>query len=667
MLKPTAWTLPTLNIREDWNQGYSIYKNTNVHGHLPTLGPTGERNLVCFKAERLLLHQVIVEMSVGIKHMKIPESDFQRMISTEYQKLLVTHGERLVALNSEYAKAVQTVGSERNPGNLANIKAEYESKVLSSIQRMARDRVEEIQIQHPKLAIEAPYSFERETLMVAGGQASGKGTSVGLLADKMGDKWEHTVRINTDSYKPLVLAPDNLAPEIYSQLAQQEASLIHGKLQTRLGELEQQGKCPHVLVDQVFLGSDKLDLAIKSSGKSEIIAVSTKVETAIARSFGRGAETGRYEDTKGILRCHKFSTEQMMTTLAGYDGEDVNFTLVDNNVPKGDTPIRCMSVDLKDQTIVIHNEARMREYLKKLNININATGEDNLYGNAALSLKDYLEPLISKGYTVTLGQSGLKLSSQEKILICLDHIADLNRLEEAGFEAIDIDYMDDEKLTQLLSNSEGIKTLAIAMKMSTIDMNFLSSDKLDILLSKADGIRNLADAGFDKNAISMMDDEVLAKFLDNSEGIKTLATAMKMSTIDIKFLSSDKLDILLSKADGIRNLADAGFDKNAVSMMDDEKLAKFLDKSADVVKLSALGFSDSDLTNMDEDLLDQLLDNSDVVSEMITKDNMRPFNLSIQSADALGELIQVKKQSMALERDGNLEDNVPRRDIGFRN
>jgi Zeta toxin len=720
----TAWTVPTLDIKNSWNQGYSIYNNENVHGDLPTLGPTGDRGLVCFKAERLLLHEVIVEMSVGIKHMDISEGDFQAMINTECGKLIEQNQELLQALNSEYQKAVQTVGSDQVGVNLAGIKAEYESKVMGVVQGMARDRVREIQVQFPALRIRPPSMYSRETLMVAGGQASGKGSSVGLLSQKMGEEWGHTVRINTDSYKPLVLNPANYPPEIYSQLAQQEASLIHGKIQSRLNGLQAQYMCPHVLVDQVFLGSDKLDLAIKSGGKSEIIAVSTKVEDAITRSFSRGVATGRYEDTKGILNCHKRSTAQMISTLANYDGQDVNFTLVDNNVPKGDAPIRTLSVDLKNKTVVIHNAGRLREYLKKMNINIDATGEDDLYENAPLSLKDYLGPLISKGYNITLGESEIEYMNQKTTLLCLDNIGDLCRLEDIGFSRVDLEYMEDDKLSMLLEHARGVEVLAKVAGFDRFSIKGMDPRKLSTLITHPEGVDVLVKvagfnkfaienvnprsliallenpegtavlakvAGFDKFAIEHLDAKRLETLVTNPEGTNTLVKVAGFNKFAIEHLGIDRLNVLVKNPagvdalvkkvglnkfaiehfdiqkltllvqnpDGINALVTAGFNKLDIESMDQSRLEQLLDKPAELATLNELGFSKFDLETLDSDVVEQLLDNADIVREMVTTDSVRPMTLKIQSAESLGDLIQLKKQSMERELPRNEQENAP--------
>jgi hypothetical protein len=250
-----------------------------------------------------------------------------------------------------------------------------------------------------------PEPTDRLTLMVAGGQASGKGSSVArikLSAKQAGVEWDNIVKINTDSYKSLLLEPGTVRPELYSQLAQEEASIIHQKIQGRLSQMAEEGKAPHVFVDQVFAGKDKIDFGLLNGGKVRGIIVSTEVSDAIERSYSRGVEDGergRYENTQGILRCHKLMTAQLPGVLAQYNNRDVSFLLVDNNVPKGQQAQDVMSIDLLTGEIKIFSSEMLERFIKKEKININAKSQDTLYINDGKdhSPREYLQPLLLDG------------------------------------------------------------------------------------------------------------------------------------------------------------------------------------------------------------------------------------------------------------------------------
>lgn len=248
--------------------------------------------------------------------------------------------------------------------------------------------------------LEIPAPSDRLTLMVAGGQASGKGSSVARLqeaAKKDNLKWSNFVKINTDSYKSLLLKPDSVKPELFSQLAQEEASVIHLKVQNRLIEKANHQQAPHAFIDQVFVGKDKIEYGLMKEGKVKGIIVSTDVGDAVERSYSRGAQEGRYENTQGILRCHKLMAQQVPTTLSNFVGQDVEFLLVDNNVAKGEQAENVMSVNLKTKELSIYSEINLERFAHKGKINEKATTRDNLYlESRSINHGEYMKPLIEK-------------------------------------------------------------------------------------------------------------------------------------------------------------------------------------------------------------------------------------------------------------------------------
>ncbi|MFM9834849.1 MAG: zeta toxin family protein, partial [Methylophilaceae bacterium] len=237
----------------------------------------------------------------------------------------------------------------------------------------------------------------RITAMVAGGQASGKGSSVRILEKEIesrGINWLDFVRINTDSYKPLVLRPGSVDKFQYSQLTQTEASIIHQKLFSKLCLMAQNDKAPHVLVDQVFVGEDKLEYAKINSGQAIVAVVSTEVTTAIERAFQRGMganppELGRFEDTESILRCHKRVAEQLPHILAKFVGSNATARILDNNVIFGAAPDCAAMIFLgaDDKRIVVLSKNAMKDFLRKLFINEKARGVAEVYP-PGLSISD---------------------------------------------------------------------------------------------------------------------------------------------------------------------------------------------------------------------------------------------------------------------------------------
>ncbi len=211
-------------------------------------------------------------------------------------------------------------------------------------------------------ALEPPKPDERLLFLIAGGQASGKGSSYATLkynAEKNGIGWPNVSKGGGDTFRSLLLDPSTIHPELFSQLSTPEASYIsHTIVKSKLDAMATAGVAPHIFVEQLYLGQDKINLALENGGSAHVVFVSTDVEQAIERSYGRGVDTGRFENVKGILSAHCGSTTQLPGRLRENAGKDLYITIVDNNVEKGKQPDPIASIDCKSGKIVIYDEEK---------------------------------------------------------------------------------------------------------------------------------------------------------------------------------------------------------------------------------------------------------------------------------------------------------------------
>lgn len=385
-----AWKVPTLDLMSS-DEPYTIFDLQNVFCDSQQMrncpdfinDPASRRHVIPFKPHRLYLHEVIVIFSIHAVQQS--EEKFQNAVATIYEAGRTVYLDRFEALEQLWEHN-QSISLQ----NLKSIYASYQEKVMPEIRRIANQMVGTYIRKNNIQTIEIPQSNDRITAMVCGGQASGKGSSVAQLKLKMeqaGVKWDNVVRINTDAYKPLVLTPGSVNFMLYSQLAQPEAAVIHSKLTECLKAMAESGKAPHVLIDQVFVGKDKLEFALISAGKAMVVVVSTDVVTAVERSFNRGAETipsthGRYEDTFGILRCHKNFAIQLPKVLAEFVKADIKVNIVDNNVERGSEAIETAMIILGPEPaeeILIINKEGIESLIKKTHINENAQDRDSVY------------------------------------------------------------------------------------------------------------------------------------------------------------------------------------------------------------------------------------------------------------------------------------------------
>ncbi len=454
-----AWSVSTLNILSALNKmpvvdgvpltdlKYTVlddekvvYRGVEELAELHLIDPKKPpKEYASFRPERLALHETIVALSTQIK--LTDEMDMQAKTKVVYNsvradlsslnldKLRDDTEDKVAKLVTDYLEGVD-IGASGDAVKIKSIcdqvhdlpveafgqfKKGYTPKdamiaratdVLFT--EVAKTQIaalvdSKIKANHTLEPFDIPSADERITYMVSGGQASGKGSSVAALqkwaeTDHVG--WGNIAKINTDSYKSLLLEPGSVKPEYYSQLAQEEASMMSQQINNRLNQMALLGQAPHIFIDQVFVGPTQIELGLLNGGKVKGIIVSTDVADAVERSYARGkadGEKGRFENTEGILRCHKMMTQQVPSTLSKFMGENVQFSLFDNNVPQGTQPIEVADIDLLKKTIVVHSNPSLERFSQKGKINEKATSAGDLYSGVGDSAEVYLQPLVING------------------------------------------------------------------------------------------------------------------------------------------------------------------------------------------------------------------------------------------------------------------------------
>jgi uncharacterized UPF0146 family protein len=431
---------------------YTILDNANVvyrdaqelaelHSIEPTITP---KEYVAYRPARLSLHETIIAISTTIKIANEAQmQDLTKLIHAEVvQDLdkLYLNADRLnlehniTSLVDKYL-AGEDISTEFD-GKLKKIcdqikNAESNGVVFGKFKgnftardamiaratdlmfsNLAKQQIEILVAEklaaHAELQyLETPAADQRLMLMVTGGPASGKGSSVVRLeenAKNEGISWDNMVKINTDIYKPLLLEPGTVKPELYSTLSQEEAATINQGIQQRLLAMAQEGRAPHIFIDQVYVGPTQIDLGLINGGKVRGIIVSTDTGDAVERSFARGeidGDKGRYESTSLLLSCHKAMTEQVPTTLSKYLGKNVTFLLVDNNVKRGEQATDVMHIDLKDQNLQIYDQDNLKKFILKTSIITTAQDNESLYDRSkTVSVAAYLNPLVERGINI---------------------------------------------------------------------------------------------------------------------------------------------------------------------------------------------------------------------------------------------------------------------------
>ena len=387
----SAWEIPTLNIEDDFgNEKFTIFNPNNVffeeddQAGLKQKKIALKRNykeLVIFKPVRLLLHAIIVGFSLKFKR-SIPgksnedeERDWYDLIQHTHQTLMTTP-----EIEQRLDRWGQQLKEKEDPEE-----DKIENEIMGTTMKI-------LDIIAPNLkemkTIEIPNPEERLTFMVVGGQASGKSGAVERFKREVRD-WNDVVLVNTDRYKPLLLDYDREQHGyLWSQYTQSEASLIHQKIFLELQKLANERKAPHVLFDQVYLGSDKLNFSQIEGGRALVTLVSTDVDEAMKRSFHRGENARikpatrhripRYEEAGSILKGHKGMWIDFGRTLSKFVGGNIQVSLCDNNAGLAQIGELNMS---HEPPIQIGNKKSFLRLNKKSRINSDAKQENDMYNH----------------------------------------------------------------------------------------------------------------------------------------------------------------------------------------------------------------------------------------------------------------------------------------------
>lgn len=415
------------------NEIYQAYNATR--GELP---PKVPKELICLRPERQLLHEAIVGVTTELR-IDLGKEPYDQALkravdsvmkrataSPEWQEMVQSLDSYRLEAKERVTRIMEAVelgqpvsieddplytqiqaflantpeGTNHSKGLIAYFTDQlYTERASQAAKEVVGTTIETIIAAKEYDAISLPDPEERITAIVAGGQASGKGTSVGFLEKRMNDAQINkadVVKINTDSYKSFLLNPDEKGAKLklFSQLTQDEASLIHMKVQQRMQQKAKQGIAPHLLVDQVFLGKDKIDLGLIGGGSVYVIVVSTDVESAMQRSYERGKIEKRFEDNRGILLYHKLMTAQVPQRLVEAAGKDVTVFIFDNNVPRGEMPIPILEFQGLQSAVTIYDLEKLDTFAQKVAINPNAKpGEPVYIAGEEISGVDYIEPL----------------------------------------------------------------------------------------------------------------------------------------------------------------------------------------------------------------------------------------------------------------------------------
>jgi hypothetical protein len=226
---------------------------------------------------------------------------------------------------------------------------------------------------------------DRHTFMLSGAPACGKGTAAVMheehAKERLGIRWNDVVKINTDIHRHIV-SHDVITGEDKEKsvaLNGDESSYITLRAYDRMSTKINADSAPHLLIDGANPAIDRLNLATKNGGSLHLLIVSTPVDVSIERAYARGVSTGRYVLTNYMLRLHQNISEDIFSRLEQYKGLNIEFAILNTDVPEGEPPIKLMDGDLKNRVVYVFDVRGMAEFCGKRNLNLKAKNKDELF------------------------------------------------------------------------------------------------------------------------------------------------------------------------------------------------------------------------------------------------------------------------------------------------
>lgn len=406
----------------------SVYKNTDL------------KELIPLKPERLMIQSICVNTITKFQ-IYSPNKNFDESIS----ELVLRINELFLERNPRYVDRISTHFDKLNseaikvlsaPNHKCSLNDEYAiqvKKTYNNIPDLKEEITEEIKIKAASLRIsdltirkvidEKVKKFvstlknelcsykdltfydknKNRIFMVNGGIASGKGTAVRQIAEKLketsGIEWSDVLTLNTDSFKSLFYGDLQLAtnpPSVfyYSQLTHDEASLIRNRIFNRYVNMLKKGAVPHLFVDQVWPAEDVFTIGADSINGIDSTIVQIPVEKSLDMAFKRGELTQRFEPTRNILMTHKGVPSQLNKTLSSIsksEKRNVRIELLENVDIGKVSEIAYIDLNLILPRIVNLNS--LYEFYKKTTLNIDASSEAELYdvSGAAVSRQMVLD------------------------------------------------------------------------------------------------------------------------------------------------------------------------------------------------------------------------------------------------------------------------------------
>lgn len=240
------------------------------------------------------------------------------------------------------------------------------------------------------------------TVVVMGGAATGKSTlTKDILChyrDAYGISPEDFSFLSTDRNRLPLLDDPSLGTDksFHGDLTQEEASYITDMQFERRRQMAAQGWAIHSLIEKVYVGEHEVDL-MSCGTKLRVYATFCCPATAIHNDHARFlAHRERSVPREYILSGQKLASNSLHLLLKK-PGEDIAVEIHDTQLRmSGQKVLPCAYINLQKKRLYVLNLASLLEFVKRSELNVNATHQCTLYSPKETTVEACIQKLLAK-------------------------------------------------------------------------------------------------------------------------------------------------------------------------------------------------------------------------------------------------------------------------------
>lgn len=219
----------------------------------------------------------------------------------------------------------------------------------------------------------------RQSILVAGGVASGKGSIAKLVKEEI--LHNNALELNTDFYKNIILSKDIISSnynqtsyiKFYGSISHNESSVVFDLIIHEWSKKAQKGKAPNLLVDSCRASNWIINIASSGNNSLEIYVANLDTEVALERAYERGEKTGRFVPSEYFLRSHK---DQLFLLSRAINQYNIKISIYDTLER---TPQLSIATDEKKKELYVMDVKSAIIFCSKININTQAKNNKTLY------------------------------------------------------------------------------------------------------------------------------------------------------------------------------------------------------------------------------------------------------------------------------------------------